>query len=383
MTGHQPRENIRPSRISDAERQAMLDNLDALEEKNPAKNKRGMPRVAFRKNEIAVRIHHPGGSASASYVTTRNLSAGGMSFLYHGFLHKNTKVEIVLRRRLGGDDVIRGIVQHCALVNRTYHLIGTKFDQKIFPKLYLDPSEWGELDDATTVDRATLQGNVLHLDDQEMDRLLMQHFLKGTKINLISVGTTDEAMARIKEGGIDCVLCDLILMDGADELAVSRLRKGGYTGPIALVTAETSAPRIKQATDAGASAVLSKPFDASKLTSLLATWLSAGTSGEEPIVSAIGNNPETAGLVEQYVTRLRTLAREMRKHIENNNLEGVRQACQMVRGSAAGFGFQILSDLARDAVHCLDSSQSVKDSAMQVQQLEAACFRAAATSRAG
>lgn len=372
---------MRPTKISDSERQAMLDHLDAAEAKNPAKNKRNGARVAFRKNDVAVRVYHPGGSSSASFVTTRNLSAGGASFLYHGFLHKGTKVELVLTRRLGGDDVVRGAVQHCALVNRTYHLVGVRFDQRIFPKLYLDPSEWGELDNAANIDRSSLTGTVLHLDDQEMDRLLLAHFLKGTSITLHSASTIDEALALFKEHKFDCVLCDLILShENGGEMAIAKFRDAGYTGPIAVVTAETSPARIKTATAAGAGAILSKPFDAAKLTSLLATWLSAGAAGEEPIISTLAHQPAMATLVEQYVGKVRTLARELRKQVEMKNLEGVRNICQTLKGTGAGFGFAVLSDLARDAVHCLDSSQSLKDSSVQIQQLEAACHRAQATS---
>ncbi len=353
----------------------MLDRLDALEDANPAKNKRSLPRVAYRKNDIAVRIYHPGGSMTASFVGTRNLSAGGVSFLYHGFLHKNTKVEIVLHRRVGADDLIRGTVQHCALVDRQFHLIGVRFDQKILPKLYLDPSHWGELDDGSSIDRSRLEGTVLHLDDQEIERMLVAHFLKGTKIKLISSTTVDEALKAIKAEPIDCILCDLLMEGVGGEQAIAKFREGGYSGPIGLVTAETNLARVKKATDAGASAVLSKPFDSGKLTSLLAAWLNAGSTTEEPILSTLNSNAELASLVEQYVGRLHNLARELRKGMEAKNLEAVRQVCQMIKGTGAGFGFAQLSDMARDTVQCLDASSSLANCTIQVQQLESACYR--------
>lgn len=377
-----PRDVISQARLSDAERQAMLDRLDALEEKNPAKNKRILPRVAFRKNEIAVRIYHPGGSTSASFVTTRNLSAGGLSFLYQGFLHKNTVVEIVLKRRQGRDDVIRGSVQHCALVTRTIHLIGVRFDQKIFPKLYVDPTEWGELEDSTAIDPTRLEGNVLHLDEQEMDLMLMQHFLKGTHIKLTSCKTTDEAIEHLKSGSFDCVLCDFTSGGAVSVSVMQKIRAAGYAGPIALVTAETNPSEIKAAQDAGVSAVLSKPFDASKVASLLGTWLSAGTAGAEPIVSTLDPAGDMGKLVEQYVARLRVIGKEIRKQCDADNLDAVRSTCQAIRGTSSGFGFASLSEMAREAVESLDASKSISKSTIELQNLEAACFRAVAAKAA-
>ena len=184
-------EIIRSARISEAELRGILDRLDAGDADNPARNRRGTPRVAFRKIEVLCRIFHPGGSMTSTLVATRNLSAGGASFLYPGFLHKNTKIELVLGRRQGGEDVVSGTITHCQLVKGSLHLMGVRFVTKVFPKLYLDPSEWNELGDGATVDAAKLSGVVVHLDPQEMDRLLLRHFVSGTKIDLVSVATLD------------------------------------------------------------------------------------------------------------------------------------------------------------------------------------------------
>ncbi|MBC7782707.1 MAG: PilZ domain-containing protein [Burkholderiales bacterium] len=146
-------DKVRSSRISDVDRLQILDRLDVQDRSNPARNKRTGQRVVYRKNDVAVRVYHPGGSATSCLVATRNLSSGGASFLYEGFLHRGTRVEIVLLRRVGGHDVARGVVTHCELIARNAHLVGVKFETRIFPKIYLDPEEWGILD-------------VVHLDDE-------------------------------------------------------------------------------------------------------------------------------------------------------------------------------------------------------------------------
>jgi len=366
----------RLKKITDSERQAMLDRLDASEAENPAKNKRIMPRVVFRKNDVSVRIFHPGGSVATSVVATRNLSAGGLSFLYNGFLHKGTKTEIILRRRLGGDDTISGTITHCALITRAVHLMGVRFEAKIFPKLYLDPSEWGVLDDETQVEPSQLSGTILHIDDQEMDRVLLKHFLKGTKLDVISVGTLEEAIAAIKQRPIDCALCDLNLRsDLTINAYIPKLREAGYEGPIGIVTAETSPARLREAQDAGAGAMLSKPYEANKLLSLLSTWLSAGASRDECIYSFLSDQESMRPLIAQYVEKVHALNRELRKQIEADKIEAVRQICQTLKGTGSGFGFAQLSEVARDAVTSLDGTCSVAESAMALQRLDGTCRR--------
>ncbi len=362
--------------MSEVERKTILDRLDAADQNNPAKNKRHGSRITFRKNDVLVRVIHPGGSATSCMVSTRNLSSGGTSFLYEGFLYKGTKIEMVLKRRLGGEDTIRGSVQHCQLISRNAHLVGMKFEAPIFPKMFVDPSEWGELEEDVNVDPATLLGTVLHLDDQNIDRLLITHYLKSTKITLISTSTIGEASAKLKENEVDVVLCDLNLEDGKGEDAIKRMRAEGFVGQIALVTSETSAARLKEAQVAGASAVLSKPFEATRLISLLATWIGGGSDGMNTIVSTLPDTAENIEMIEQYVPKLRQFARDLRTQINANNTEGVRKICQVIKGTGAGFGFEMLSNLARDAVHCLDAGSSIKESGAQLQQLESACLRA-------
>ena len=362
----------RTSRIPDAERQALLDRLDKADAENPNKNRRGLPRVCFRKNDIVVRIHHPGGTSVASTVSTRNLSEGGLSFLYNGYLHAKTKVEIVMTRRLGGQDTIAGMVQHCALVHRSIHLIGVKFGNKIFPKLYLNPSDWAELGESSSaVDPKALAGNVLHVSDQEMERVLLGHFLKGTQIVLKTAGTIEEAKASLKFG-IDCILLDL---GGKDAESISALRQAGYVGPIAVLTAESEPAKIKAVQDAGAGAVIGKPYDAQGLLALLASWLSGGTNDSESIRSTLADQEAMQPLIKQYVDKLHLLAKDMRKKYDAGDLPGVRQHYLSIRGTGTSFGFALLSEIARDAVASLDEPRSAQERAMNLQRMEQACRR--------
>ena len=354
-----------------------MDRLDADDAENAAKNRRALPRVVYRQDDVAVRIYHPGGSMTSSSVMTRNLSAGGISFLYHAFLHKSTKVEVVLPRRQGGEDVIAGTITHCQLINRTFHLMGVRFTTKIFPKLYLDPTAWGDLGETTSVEPSQLTGTILHVDGQEMDRLLLQHYLKGTQVTLISVETFEEAIAEIAKQPIDGVLSELTLGDKTTAQFIGALRDARFAGPIGIVTSETTPTRLRAAQEAGACALLAKPYDASKLLSLLGSWLATGATQAELLYSTLADQEAMKPLIQQYVQRVRDLMRDLHKQIQANNVEAVRQICQTLRGTGAGFGFSPLSEVAKDAVISLDTSASLKKSLAHLQQLEQTCRRIA------
>lgn len=355
----------------------LLDKLDARETRKSDANRRQNQRCVFRRTDVLVRIHHPGGTTSARAVATRNLSANGIGFLCNSFVHLGTRVEVVLKRRVGGDDVIHGRVMFCGHVGGVFHQVGVKFDNRIFPKLYLDPGSYEQADFDVNAAAASLKGRVLYLDDQEMDRNLVGLYLKGTHIEYVGVGHISNAIDTIKSRAFDVVLSDLNLDNEDGESAIKAIREAGHVGPIAMVTGESTPSRLKAAMQAGAIAVLVKPFPREKLIAALATWLGAGTSTGDPIYSTMEADSDMAELIGKFVEQSHTLARSLLEAFEGEKLERVRQLAIAIKGSSGGYGFLALTDAATDAIKSLDSTASLSDSAVEIQRLIELCQRTA------
>ncbi len=359
----------------DAHLEALLNRLDEHDQANPqAANRRRCARANFRRTGVPVRISHPGGSNSLKVVATRNLSSGGMAFLNTGFLHNGTHCAVVLKRRLGGEDVIQGRVMHCSHVGGTWHQIGVKFNAPIFPKLYLDPNDWTSVDDSESIDAGKLAGAVLHIDDQEMDRRLLKHHLRDTAITLVSCATSVEALALIKQQTFDVILCDLILAEEEGETVIQKLREAGFTGTIALVTAETTPSRLKLAQAAGAVGIISKPYQPARILSMLSGWL-GGSAGEAPIHSNMDTESGMQPLLDEYVSNVRQLVIQLAVATEKKNVEAVRNLCVSLKGSGTNYGYPTLTEVACEAIKALDATASIEDATVQIQQLESICRR--------
>jgi CheY-like chemotaxis protein len=353
--------------------QMLLDKLDALDS-DDFRNRRNSTRCVFRRMDVVTKIHHPGGSTSVKAVATRNLSSNGVGFLYTSYLHTGTRVEVTLKRRLGGEDVIHGKVVFCAHVAGVFHQVGVRFNEKIFPKLYLDPGSYEEVDSSTQIDASTLGGRVLYIDDQEMDRLLLKHHLRETKVELTAVPGEKEALAAIAAGKFDVILCDLNLETGPGEAVIKTVRNNGYSGPICLVTAESSPSRLQAAQEAGAIGVLSKPYEQTKLIALIGSWLNA-TNKSEQIISAVAQQADMKEMLERFVGSVHEMAKEIQLASEREELDRLRQMCMNLKGNGTGYGFPVLSEAAREAVKSLDATMSAAESAVQIQRLLDICRR--------
>jgi CheY-like chemotaxis protein len=364
--------------------QAVLDRLDQRQGANPRRNRRRQPRVPFRRADVTVEIMHPGGSSATRPVFTRDLSAGGIACLHNGFVHTGTKVQVRLPRRLGGIDHVGGVVVHCWHVQGTWHQVDVRFNNRIFPKLYVDPEHWAALDSRSGVDPASLKGNILIVDDQSLDRRLLEHHLHATGMKADAVGGVAETLTYLSAGNRpDVVLCDLVLAGGQTALdAIKAMRQHGYKGPIALVTAETTPARLKPSLDAGAATVLHKPFEPAALFATLhlcLTGCTEGGGGEEPLYSDLASRTETAVLLQAFVDEARHLADQLREAAKAGNHEHAREICVTLKGNGAGYGYTPVSEAAGEAVKSLDATMSTAESAVQIERLIGVCRRLTAT----
>lgn len=370
--------SFKAKRLTESQMQQLLDRLDQADHASNARDKRISTRLSFRRTQVKMRITQPGGGVSECQVVTRNISATGCSLLYWGFLHVGTEVRLHLKRRSGGDEAVDGHVVWCKHIIGPHHALGIRFLSKIFPKDFVDPGDWTDRAAEGQISPGSLTGNVLLIDDQEMDRMLMGHQLKPTNIKFHNAADLDAGLKLLKSHSIDTLLLEMNLGGTTIEQSMRKCRDGGYSGPIIVVTAESSPPRLAAAEKAGAVAVLQKPYEPDKLLGVLSLWLNNGeAAGEDAIVSDLRENQDMLPLIEQYVKRVREMVGKLQQAIQADELATARNICQSLKGSGNGFGYPTLSAAAKDAVTSLDASTSIAASASELQRLESMCRRLA------
>ncbi|MCP5365881.1 MAG: response regulator [Hyphomicrobiales bacterium] len=106
-------------------------------------------------------------------------------------------------------------------------------------------------------------GTVLIVDDDEINRDLISRQLTRRGIRAEAVGDAATALEKIKEGGYDAVLLDVMMpgVDGFETLACIRETHGKRELPVIMVTAKSESDALVQALEAGANDFISKPID--------------------------------------------------------------------------------------------------------------------------
>ena len=373
----------RTARLSDAMRQEVLDRMDqhAQAERDAAAalhiNQRKDARWSFRQSDIAVTVEHPAGGLSRLLLFSRNLSAGGISFVHNGFLYPQSRCKITLPKSDGQFITVTGAIVTCRHLNGLLHEIGLKFDRRVDPGAFLGAVERQSSETEETLELPELHARVLAVESSEVDATLLQHHLKISGMAPQLATTTGAALDLIKQHVADIVLCELNI-DGGDGVEfIQKLREASFTGPIMVITAETDQARLEAATTAGAEHVLAKPYDTGQLLSLLVEMnQKIGTVlNRAALFSSVDEQAGMAELVVNYIEQVRHMARQIDQAVGQDNIKAVRQLCLGLKGSASGYGFGPLGEHASQAIAALDSGQALREVQPRLRTLCMLCQR--------
>ena len=382
-------------------------------------------RQSYDRATVAVRITHPGGGCRTAAVYAHDLSTGGLSFLYPGFLHNGTAVSVALRRRAGGEAVAHGHVAWCRHVGGLWHGVGVGFVTPLNPAHFLDPAETDVAPDlaadpsslmteikpdpaAVAGGRTGLTGRVLYLEHQELDQGLFLHTVRKTRLNVATADDAAAAVTAVAGGDFDVVCVDLDLgpRQPTGERVMAELRAAGYAGPFVVVS-DADEDRLDRARSAGAGGTVdtqfvAKPYAAGQLLAALAVALTReaddgepmpeptlATTDEVPLHSQLAGQDGMAPLLRSFRDRARAAAADLERLMEaadrtdhagltdGRPLATVRQLCQMLRGAGRGYGYPAVSAAADAALRALDDGTDGL-AAAEVRDLWAICRRVAA-----
>jgi len=332
-------------------------------------------RLAFRHREIALVVEHPGGGIGSYHICTRNLTPFGVSVIHGGYLHRGTRLKIMLPTIWGGEEAIRGRIVWCRVLTGMVHEAGVRFEAPVDLWRFLEGEEGGEDAKRTTSgDHHDLDGKVLLLDDLEIECRMCEHHLAPTKLELVTCTTLVKALELAREDTFDAVLCDINLGDLPGEEAIKAIRKTPYLGPIIALTGESNPSRMRQVKQAGADAIVRKPYDPKNLLAVLSEWISKGGADglAGPMYSQLATQEHCEGLLEGFFAFVEEVKAEMKRAITDDDVSKTRRLAQDIKETAGSYGFPAVSEAAERAVTALDSSCSITESTQQIQWLQTA-----------
>ena len=220
-----------------------------------------------------------------------------------------------------------------------------------------------------------LKGRILLAEDGEDNQALLLLHLKGAGAEVAIAENGKVAVDLAAAQPFDLVLMDMHMpeMDGYD--ATRKLRQSGFANPIVALTANAMADDRAKCISSGCNDYLTKPVDREHLLRVCAKWMGlepsepAPADEKRPLRSSLASDPRMADVLAQFIARLPERVDELGRLLEEQNLQDLQRLVHQIKGSAGGYGFPEITEVAARAEERLKAGDLLEVIAADVHDL--------------
>lgn len=166
----------------------------------------------------------------------------------------------------------------------------------------------------------------------------------------VLVADVDQAVERVLQGGVDCVLLtvDASGDPGDLETDAALLRFCGFTGPVLAVLVGAAGAVLPIAATAatcpaGIDALLSLPSEADRFVRLVRERLGGAAAVSRDTCGDFSRVPGYAALRRRFALTLPITRERLRRLVGAADIEALRRELHVLKGNAGTFGLQVLS----------------------------------------
>jgi signal transduction histidine kinase/CheY-like chemotaxis protein/HPt (histidine-containing phosphotransfer) domain-containing protein len=206
----------------------------------------------------------------------------------------------------------------------------------------------------------SLYGNILLVEDTEVNRQLITFNLQQTGAQIDSAKNGLEGLQMALSGEYDLILMDIQMPVMGGKEALKSLQQLGVSTPIYALTANVMPSDILEYAALGFTGTLSKPLELKNLYTVLNQHLSTvddTVSQKSQRAKLLVQDPKIRTLFFTELTKQHTAISE---NIQNLDYGGLINTAHIIMGSAESFGYEDLTKLAAQSLLLLRKKQYVQ-----------------------
>ncbi|MEM8782268.1 MAG: response regulator [Planctomycetota bacterium] len=358
---------IETLRLGAADKQKLIDYVEHTARKPVQDCKRGL-RVNFAGRKVLVKITSSEGQSQVCSVVPRNLSRRGLAFVHGRFVYPDSECEVTLPMLSGKWCVLRGVIRRCRHVNGIVHEVSVVFDESIdlnqFLRLNSEQAErhLSEMteDGLGEDDLSGSRGRVLIVDDLAADRRLFKMWVEKLGFAVKEAGDVGTVLQLLNQNRFDLYIVDANLGDEDGIELIMHLRGQGVIAPVISASANDTDEFKKRANDAGASAVMTKPFDFEALKHNVFEVMSIdeqAASDDSPLYSDLANDADMVPLIDDFVKGLAVYVAKLRSANAEADFDNLSKLCRNLKGAGSSHGFEPVSSAAEIIIDSLGQQE--------------------------
>lgn len=334
-------------RLSESDIQLILDELDTIDTNLGLLRS---TRYSYRASSLSVRFSTS--QSIAFRVWPRWINRDQLAMLHGSLIYNGTVCQLQLLSLFGSWQNVTGRVASCRYVRPLVYEILVSFDSPVDPSVYSN-----EATDARVL---------LAEDDRLSARILTAH-LKRLNMIVEHVADGRAAIEAAASQNPDLVIMDLEMpqMGGID--ATIELRRRGFAGRIAAITA-TEAPGLRErCLAAGCDDFLVKPIGVEDLSQLL-RYLR-----EEPVHSAFAGDASLREMLRDFVSSLPEQLQNFSSALGKSDKDTAVRIVRQLKAQSASCGFESIAAAARQVESALSDGSDLQKTHSLFTRLRRLC----------
>jgi len=352
---------------------ALLNDIERWKDNHHLKyaHLRRHPRYPPKHKVHAVEIEHPGGSCVKRTIHVFDICTAGAGLIHKGYIHQGTAITLNLRTNDDETIAIKAIVCWCYYLIDQMHSIGVRFASQVNPKLLVDEDEWMNHTSQESHDIWKQTRNAIVIQPNIHESRAIHMLAQNANIVCTIAETSGEAVNLLQQSNYDLIITDDDIPNESCPETIELLRNSMYAGPL-LVTSNNTSTRSDILEQAGADSVLSKPVRLKQFLSSLRD-LFTETEQEEnnsaPIYTSLDEAHCSNENITEFVLSIKVMGTKLAECLTCSDLDFAIELCNTIYYTAAGYGYESLSESAADAIKSMRASCSVEESKADIRKL--------------
>lgn len=233
----------------------------------------------------------------------------------------------------------------CRLVQGRTHLVGARFEVPI------EPSEFSA---------EAIRRRILVVDDDKFYRLLLRRMLEGLQAEVDECETGEQALQAAAKHVYDVIIMDVHMPGMGGLTAVRTLRDRGYFGRVVAASGLTQEEDRVNGLAVGFDDYVEKPIVRDDLVKILED------ADSEPIFSTLAQDKQLAPLIEEFVLSIGSTIRSLEDSLTKQDEQALLQLARNLKGAGSSFGYQDITEEAREIEGKLIAGSSIQSVRNQV-----------------
>lgn len=315
-------------------------------------------------------VIHPGGTHTAAACLVYDIGPGGAAVLYPGFLYSAADCMLHMENASKEPAMLGASVAWCRFLGRGIHCVGLRWTDSVDVRRFVPSAMWSELGPSGDQQaQAQIRGRVLCIGISDLEMELIGVFLEDMPVELETAATPGSAIDALHGKSFDLLMIDGDNDEIKAEQLVSKLRQEGFLEPAILFSERRSLPTRDP--DNG-SFHIAKPLESEAVLSAVREITLAQShpaNGSGRIQSTLAGNARLHSAIESFVKHARSHMEHIRGGMNASCFDAIRRSVVLLHNTSKGFGFEILGDVAGEALKALDASGSAEEAAPQLKVL--------------